>query len=591
MDRFDSGDDDGSNYNHQFTSSSSSSSSGDVSIESSSCGGDDSTPLERDYFDGVLKYINQMLMEEEDLENRPCMLQDSLALQAAEKSFYEALTDCNFSETNRKRDSYGDGDLEAGRDSKQVAGSTAEEPEQTEMYDKTLLCSANNPGFYSDPPWCHLDHSTEQKRRFKPVNDVRSRRGRPRAGENRVIGPGKPVDLRSLLLESAVAAANYDGRTATHRLNLIRQHSSPHGDAAERTAHYFANSLEARLAGTGPELYTSFSRRRRMSAAEVLKAYQAYVTACPFKKMSNIFANKTIGKLTGKATAIHIIDFGILYGFQWPCFIQGISLRPSGPPKLHITGIDFPQPGFRPAERVEDTGRRLANYCKRFNVPFEYTAIAKKWDTISLDELNMDRDRDREEEVLIVNCLYRLKNTPDETLILDNSPRDTVLNLINQINPDFFIHGVINGTYNSSFFTSRFKEALFHFSSLFDMFESTIPREDQERLVYEEEIWGRDIMNIVACEGTERVERPETYKQWQLRNQRAGFKQVGLNQDVIKEVRAKVRLRYHKDFLVDEHSDWMLQGWKGRVLCALSCWTPVEKAMTGSEFVRSDLRI
>nr|GMD69321.1 scarecrow-like protein 30 [Ipomoea batatas] len=369
------------------------------------------------------------------------------------------------------------------------------------------------------------------------------------------------------------SGGNYNAGTGEWTAELIRAASSPYGDAAERSSltGLFAKLLEARC-GNGNGALAPPSPRR-MSAAEMLKAYQVYVTACPFKKMSNIFANKTIGKLTRKATAIHIIDFGVLYGFQWPCFIQGISLRPSGPPKLRITGIDFPQPGFRPAERVEDTGRRLANYCKRFNVPFEYTAIAaKRWDTISLDELKTDR-----EELLIVNCLYRLKNTPDD----ENSPRDAVLNLIKQTNPDFFIHGVINGKYNSSFFPSRFKEALFHFSSLFDMLDAAIPREDQERLVYEREIWGRDIMNIVACEGSERVERPETYKQWQLRNQRAGFKQVALNQDVVKEVRAKVRLRYHKDFLVDEHSNWMLQGWKGRVLCALSCWTPVEKAMTG----------
>lgn len=83
-------------------------------------------------------------------------------------------------------------------------------------------------------------------------------------------------------------------------------------------------------------------------------------------------------------------------------------------------------------------------------------------------------------------------------------------------------------------------------------------------------------MNIVACEGTARVERPEPYKQWQLRNQRAGFRQLPLEQDIVKEVRAKVQRRYHKDFLVDEDDYWMLQGWKGRVIYALSCWKPVD---------------
>ncbi|KAH0997379.1 hypothetical protein GBA52_021243 [Prunus armeniaca] len=38
----------------------------------------------------ILKYISEMLMEEE-LENKPCMLQDCLALQAAEKSLHDVL--------------------------------------------------------------------------------------------------------------------------------------------------------------------------------------------------------------------------------------------------------------------------------------------------------------------------------------------------------------------------------------------------------------------------------------------------------------------------------------------------------------------
>lgn len=43
-----------------------------------------------DSADAVLKFINEMLMEE-DLEEENCMLQDRLALQAAEKSFYDVI--------------------------------------------------------------------------------------------------------------------------------------------------------------------------------------------------------------------------------------------------------------------------------------------------------------------------------------------------------------------------------------------------------------------------------------------------------------------------------------------------------------------
>ncbi|XVF05494.1 hypothetical protein REPUB_Repub05bG0177200 [Reevesia pubescens] len=43
-----------------------------------------------DFFYAVLNYINDVRMEE-DGEGRPCMLQGCLALQAAEKSFYDVL--------------------------------------------------------------------------------------------------------------------------------------------------------------------------------------------------------------------------------------------------------------------------------------------------------------------------------------------------------------------------------------------------------------------------------------------------------------------------------------------------------------------
>ena len=52
---------------------------------------DEDSPVDEiDFSATVLRYINQMLMEE-DLEAKPCMFHDSLALQAAEKSFYEVI--------------------------------------------------------------------------------------------------------------------------------------------------------------------------------------------------------------------------------------------------------------------------------------------------------------------------------------------------------------------------------------------------------------------------------------------------------------------------------------------------------------------
>ncbi|RVW49288.1 Scarecrow-like protein 14 [Vitis vinifera] len=363
----------------------------------------------------------------------------------------------------------------------------------------------------------------------------------------------------------AVVAGNQ--RSANDQLKLIRQHASPMGDGMQRMAYYFVNGLEARLRGSGTEIYKGVLTRGT-SAANILKAYHLFLAICPFKKLLNFFSNTTIRKLAEKAESLHIIDFGILYGFQWPSLIQCLSSRPGGPPKLRITGIDLPKPGFRPAERVQETGRRLANYAKSFNVPFEFNAIAQKWETIQVEDLKIDT-----EDVLVVNCHCRFRNLLDETVTVE-SPRDTVLNLIRKLNPVVFIQGIVNGGYGAPFFRTRFREALFHYSALFDMLEHIVPRERLERTVIEREFFGWEAMNVIACEGSERIERPESYRQCQFRNMRAGFMQLPLDEEIVNKAKEKLKLCYHKDFILYEDGPWLLQGWKGRMLFAISSWKP-----------------
>jgi hypothetical protein len=386
-------------------------------------------------------------------------------------------------------------------------------------------------------------------------------RGKKQNGKKEVI------DLRTLLILCAQAVAADDHKSAHELLKQIRQHSNIFGDGNQRLAHIFADGLEARLAGTGSQIYKGLISKRT-SAADFLKAYYLYLAACPFRKMTSFVSNVTIMRSAASSMRVHVIDFGILYGFQWPTLIQRLSLRPGGPPKLRITGIDFPQPGFRPAERIIETGSRLAAYAESFNVPFEYNAIAKKWETIQLEELKIEKD-----EYLVVTCFYRGKNLLDESVVVD-SPRNKILNLIRRIKPDIFIHCIINGAFNAPFFVTRFREALFHFSSLFDMLDSIVPREDWERMLIEKEIFGKEALNVIACEGCERVERPETYRQWQVRILRAGFLQQTFGKNTVERAVEKVKSSYHKDFVIDEDGKWLLNGWKGRIVYALSCWKP-----------------
>ncbi|KAL0555577.1 hypothetical protein IC582_009527 [Cucumis melo] len=455
------------------------------------------------------------------------------------------------------------GDLEEERSSKQAAV-FAESPLRSKMFDIVLLCSAGE-GHERLVSFRQELHNAKiksmlQSGQLKVSNGGRGRRKKQSAKK-------EVVDLRTLLISCAQAVAADDHRNASELLKQVRQHASPFGDGSQRLASCFADGLEARLAGTGSQIYKGLINKRT-SAADVLKAYHLYLAACPFRKISNFTSNRTIMVAAESATRLHVIDFGILYGFQWPTLIQRLSWRKGGPPKLRITGIEFPQPGFRPAERVEETGRRLAAYAESFNVPFEYNAIAKKWETVTVEDLNIDQD-----EFLVVNCLYRAKNLLDESVSAD-SARNTVLKLVHKISPNLFISGIVNGAYNAPFFVTRFREALFHFSAIFDMLETVVPREDYERMLLEREIFGREALNVIACEGWERVERPETYKQWQFRIMRAGFMQLPIAPEIFERAVEKVRSSYHRDFLIDEDSRWLLQGWKGRIIYAISTWKP-----------------
>ncbi|XP_059431314.1 scarecrow-like protein 34 [Corylus avellana] len=631
--------------------------------------GVDSSSDDTEFSETVLKYIGQILMEE-NIKDKPSLFYDPLGLQVTEKSFYDALgqkypSSLNLQPSNgsqflanqsnsvtnigdgmellpqnifidsesvlqfrrgleeatkflprgnqllvdlgtsmvspdwkgedqkveikgekgrenspdglrvRKNHEREDVEVEEGKSNKKSAV-YVEESELTEMFDKLFVSTEA----------ISLPHDNNNN---ETVQNEASKASQPNAQPQGVSG-GKSrakkqdkkketVDLRTLLIQCAQAVSTGDIRIANELLKQIRQHCSPYGDGSQRLAHFFANGLEARLAGTGTgtgtQIFYSSLIFKRISASEMLKAYNVSLSAIPFKRISLFFANKMINKVAEKATRLHIIDFGVEYGFHWPLLIHMLSKRVGGPPKLRITGIEIPQPGFRPTESIEETGRRLAKYCERFDVPFEYHALASQnWETIQIEDLKIDRN-----EVLVVNCWYRFKNVLDETVeetVEETSPRDAILNLIRRINPNIFVHSIINGSYGSPFFVTRFREALHHFSALYDIIDVTLPhvRENQQRLMFEREVLGREAMNVLACEGLQRVERPETYKQWQVRTIRAGFRQLPLDREVMTLFKSKMMKCYHKDFVLDEDNHWMLQGWKGRIVYASSCWVP-----------------
>ncbi|KAJ3688210.1 hypothetical protein LUZ61_017374 [Rhynchospora tenuis] len=437
-----------------------------------------------------------------------------------------------------------------------------DEPARNKSFDELLL--SHDGEYFQDV--ISLRQMLQKEMKDKPAGDHVKDQSIIMAPE--MIKPEEVlVDLWALLIRCSEAVSVNDINMAYELIKQIRTHSSPKGDSYQRMAYYLVDGLEARLDGTGCDIYHK-QISNQGSASDLLKGFRIYHAVCPYPRASYFFANETILNITKNATKVHIIDFGIELGFQWPSFFERLANLGNTQQKIRITGISFPDKGFRPAKTVEETGRRLSEYAQRFNIRFKYQGIASKWEDIQIKDLKIDK-----EEVLIVSSLYCFRNLGDETISMI-SARDKVLRMIRMIKPCVFIHGIVNSSYSNPFFTMRFKEVLSSFFSFFDMLDSTMPRQSEGRLLIERNFLGPNAFNTIACEGSERVERPEKYRQWQARNLRAGFEQLPVNSMIKEKIESTVRGLFHKEFVVDEINKWLLLGWKGTTVYALSTWKP-----------------
>ena len=87
--------------------------------------------------------------------------------------------------------------------------------------------------------------------------------------------------------------------------------------------------------------------------------------------------------------------------------------------------------------------------------------------------------------------------------------------------------GDFNDDLNSPFFLTRFKAALNHYAAFLATLEKAAGQKHAtERHMFEEKILGRDIINVVACEGLDRLVRIETWEKWQLRMRHVGFRET-----------------------------------------------------------------
>lgn len=104
---------------------------------------------------------------------------------------------------------------------------------------------------------------------------------------------------------------------------------------------------------------------------------------------------------------------------------------------------------------------------------------------------------------------------------------DRTLRMLRSLAPKIMVVMEQESNHNGVDLMERFVEALHYYGAMFDSLECSLPPKlCGERLALEKHLFGREIHNIVACEGLERVERHEKLEQWKTRAEWAGFSHV-----------------------------------------------------------------
>ncbi|XP_021764513.1 DELLA protein GAI1-like [Chenopodium quinoa] len=314
-----------------------------------------------------------------------------------------------------------------------------------------------------------------------------------------------------------------------------------------KVAGYFIDALSRRLCHPGLTGPGSVSN-------EVL--YHHFYEACPYLKFAHFTANQAILEAFEGQAHVHVIDFNLMHGLQWPALIQALALRPGGPPSLRLTAISPSTSNGH--DFFHETGMRLAQLARSVNVKFSFRVVT----TSQLEDIKPWMFQTSPEEAIAVNFILQLHR-----LLITNI--NQFLESIKSLNPKIVTVVEQDANHNVPDFLVRFTETLHYYSAMFDSLEAC-QLEAAKPLA--ETYMQREICNIICCEGSARIERHEPLIKWQGRLIQAGFKALHMGRNAFKQANMLLSLCSGEGYSVQESDGCLTLGWHNRPLIAASAW-------------------
>ncbi|KAF9667291.1 hypothetical protein SADUNF_Sadunf15G0007300 [Salix dunnii] len=402
----------------------------------------------------------------------------------------------------------------------------------------------------------------------------------------------RPQTAFQLLVTCADLISQSDYSAAKRLLSILLSDSSPYGDSVERLVYQFVRALSLRLNRHGIPTSTApvpsvFSVNKIVSTCppcgannkmlnshdsdqETLRScYLSLNQITPFIRFSHLTANQAILEaIQGGQQTIHIIDFDIMHGVQWPPLMQALADRSSNtlhpPPMLRITGTGHD------LNILHRTGDRLLKFAQSLGLRFQFHPLLLLNNDLTSLALHLPSAITiLPDEALAVNCVLYLHR------FLKDDSRELLLFLhkIKALNPMVVTIAEREANHNQPLFLQRFLEALDHYKALFDSLEATLPPNSRERLAVEQIWFGREIMDIVAAEGEGRRERHQKFETWEMMLKSVGFNKVPLSPFALAQAKLLLRLHYPSEgYRLQILRNSFFLGWQNHSLFSISSW-------------------
>lgn len=325
-----------------------------------------------------------------------------------------------------------------------------------------------------------------------------------------------------------------------------------------RLAYHFAQGLQSRISGARSPCYPPDPLQ-----SGIMSAHQMIQELSPYVKFAHFTANQAILDATISDTDIHVIDFNLGEGIQWPSLMSDLARL--GGKSLHLTAI-ITDAGYSD-DTHQAAARRLSEFAESLNLPFQYNSLCVRHEedlddfsrncggsvVVSCDTTNLCYRSGSKLQMLLLGCVRKLQ--PKSVVVIEEE--------LVRIGKEACL--------SQASFVEFFFEALHHFTTVFESLSSCFSSGNNRaclRLV-EKDMVGPKIQDFVGQYGAVAPEAaagaPKALE---------GFTSCELSACNIAQARMLVGL-FNRGFGTTHEKGRLQLCWKSRPLISVSVWTPV----------------